>query len=101
VSIPEFHVSLNFLEIVRKARVIFKPFLYCFYEHSNSSKTHILCCVKSECMISLVIQLNLTFPKLVSVKRLLFYIEGMLCAHSFDFISTSLIFTFLYLLFVV
>jgi hypothetical protein len=38
VSIPEFHVSLNFLEIVRKTGVIFKPLLYCFYEHSNSSK---------------------------------------------------------------
>jgi hypothetical protein len=101
VSIPEFHVSLNFLEIVRKTRVILKPLLYCFSEHSNSSKTDIFFSVKSEWMIGLAIQLNLTFPKVVTVKRLLMYIEGMLCPHAFDFISTSLIFTFVYLLFVV
>lgn len=101
MSIPEFHVSLNFLEIVKKTTVIFKLFLYCFYEHSNNSKTDILFRVKSEWMISLMMQLNLTFPKLVAVKRLVFYIEGMLCPHSFDFISTSFIFTSVYLLFVV
>jgi len=101
VSIPEFHVGLNFLVIVRKTRVILKPLLYCFNEHSNSSKTPIPFSVKSEWMIGLVIQLNLTFPKVVAVKRMLIYIEGMLCPLSFDFISTSLIFTFVYILFVV
>ena len=41
--------------------------------------------VKSEWMIGLVIQLNLTFPKVVAVKRLLIYVEGMLCPCSILF----------------
>jgi hypothetical protein len=101
VSIPEFHVGLNFLAIVRKTRVILKLLLYFFNEHSNSNEADILFSVKSEWMIGLMIKLNLTFPKVVAVKRLLIYIEGMLCPLSFDFISTSLIFTFVCLLFVV
>lgn len=65
MSIPEFHVSLTFLEIVRKTRVIFKLLLYCFYERSNSSKTDTLFSVKSEWVIGLAVQLYLAFPKVV------------------------------------
>lgn len=82
MSILELHVSLTFLEIVKKTRVIFKLLLYCFYEHSNSSKTDTFFSGKSEWMIGLAVQLNLTFLKVVAVKRLLIYIEGMLCPRS-------------------